>query len=150
MPFLRIPSQALAWRIINWLYSTIVLTLPGKLIILIVTVAITTVAGFGASQLKQWFDPNWFLPKGSYLSDYIIVHNQQFPSRGYPAGVFIGEIDYIAEYSKIITLTEKFNNMSTIYRVETWPQDFAKFVDKYYAKGKKLIYKTFFKILTKN
>ncbi|XP_074095417.1 patched domain-containing protein 3 isoform X1 [Cotesia typhae] len=129
------PSKTLSWRIINRLYSKIVLTLSGKIVILIITAAVTVVGAIGAYHLEQWFDPNWFLPKESYLSNYIVINDQQFPNRGNPAAIYISDIDYINEFPKLIAVTERLNNMTTIINsVESWPHDFADFVKLHYNR----------------
>lgn len=131
------PSKTLSWRVLNWLYSKIVLTLSGKIVVLIITAAVTVVGAIGAYHLEQWFDPNWFLPKESYLSNYIVINDQNFPNRGNPAAIYISDIDYINEFPKLIAVTERLNNMTTIINsVESWPHDFADFVKLHYNRGK--------------
>lgn len=119
----------------RWFYSNIILTTPGKIIIILITIILTVISIMGTCQLEQWFDPNWFLPKGSYLSNFQLIHNEKYPNRGYPAAIYISEANYLAEFSKIIALTEKFINMSTIDNIEMWPQEFANFIRGNYNKG---------------
>ncbi|KAK0173536.1 hypothetical protein PV328_006715 [Microctonus aethiopoides] len=118
----------------RWVYSNIILTTPGKIIIVLITMILTVISIMGTCQLEQWFDPNWFLPKGSYLSNFQLIHNEKYPNRGYPAAIYIGEANYLAEFSKIIALTEKFINMPTIDHIEIWPQEFANFIRGNYNK----------------
>ncbi|XP_057324221.1 NPC1-like intracellular cholesterol transporter 1 [Microplitis mediator] len=127
------PSKTISWRIFNWLYSKIVLTLSGKIFIILITASVTVIGGIGAYNLEQWFDPNWFLPKESYLSNYININDKQFPNRGNPAAIYIADIDYLNEFPKLITVTERLINMTTIINsVESWPHDFADFVTLHY------------------
>lgn len=132
---IRDPSQSLAWYIIDWFYSKIVLTTIGKILVIIITLGMITIAGMGTSQLKQWFDPNWFLPKDSYLSNYMTIHNLHYPNRGYPAAVFIGDIDYTNNFEKIVKLTENLINMTSIDHVAPWPIEFKDFVERNYDKN---------------
>lgn len=130
------PSKSLAWYIIDWFYSKIILTKYGKAMIIIITITMTIAASFGASQLKQWFDPNWFLPKDSYLTNYMTIHNTHYPNRGYQAAVYIGDIDYNDNLKNIIILTENLMNMTTyIDHVSPWPIDFKNFIHQNYDKN---------------
>ena len=129
-------KNAISWRFIDFLYSKIILTVPGKVLTILLTITVANVGIVGSYGLEQWFDPEWFLPKGTYLSEYLIVRTEQFPGRGHPASVFIGDIQYHDEFTRILTLTESLQNMTTIDHVESWPQKFAEFVRMYYDKGK--------------
>ncbi|XP_046825496.1 patched domain-containing protein 3-like isoform X1 [Vespa crabro] len=126
------PNKALSTKLIDRLYSRIVLTLPGKFIILLITIIAASIGIVGSYRLEQWFDPIWFLPKGTHLNNYIAARNQYFSQRGHSAYVFIGNIDYPSEYSKIMTLTSNLRNLSSVEQIESWPDHFANFVKKFY------------------
>lgn len=129
-------SSAISWKFINFFYSNIILTTPGKIIIILVTLVTMSVSIMGSLRLQQWFDPIWLLPKDSYVYQYETVHNQVFPNEGYDAFVIMGDdINYSSEFPKIIDMTERLQNASFIQRIEPWPIDFAKFVSTYYATG---------------
>ncbi|XP_034936281.1 NPC intracellular cholesterol transporter 1-like [Chelonus insularis] len=127
-------NQRLSWRVINTFYTKVVLKTPGKIIIILITCIFTIVSGMGVYQLKQWFDPDWFLPTDSYLHKFIEVKNREFPTRGKSAAIYIADIDYIMEYSKIMTLIDKLMNMTVVDNLEAWPQEFAQFVQRHYDK----------------
>lgn len=140
-PKLLDPSNALSWRFINALYSRVIFTTPGKVIIVLITIAAMSVGAVGSLQLKQWFDPVWLLPKDSYLSQYITIARQQFPGQGLDSFIILGDdIDYPSELSKIISVTEHFKNVSFVQTIDSWPIEFAKFVSTYYDKGYLLHY----------
>lgn len=127
-------SDTVSWKFINFLYSRIVLTTPGKIIIVLITLVLMSIGIVGSLQLKQWFDPTWLLPKGSYLEQYLEVHTRTFPNLGFEAFVIMGDdIDYPSEFSKIISMTERLQNASFIKNIEPWPIDFTKFVSTYFA-----------------
>lgn len=129
-------SDTVSWKFINFLYSRIVLTTPGKIIIVLITLVLMSIGIVGSLQLKQWFDPTWLLPKGSYLEQYLEVHTRTFPNLGFEAFVIMGDdIDYPSEFSKIISMTERLQNASFIKNIEPWPIDFTKFVSTYFATG---------------
>ncbi|XP_012536328.1 NPC intracellular cholesterol transporter 1 isoform X2 [Monomorium pharaonis] len=127
-------SDEISWKFINFLYSRIVLTTPGKIIIILITLITISTSIVGLLQLKQWFDPKWLLPEESYLSQFLKIETQVFPNLGFEAFVLMGDdIDYSSEFSKIIYLTERFQNASFTQKIEPWPINFAKFVSTYYA-----------------
>ncbi|XP_018367720.1 PREDICTED: protein patched homolog 1-like [Trachymyrmex cornetzi] len=132
-PKLSDVSSAVSWKFINFFYSRIVLTTPGKIIIVLITFVTMSTSIMGLLRLQQWFDPKWLLPKDSYLYHYIAIRTQTFPNQGYEAFVLMGDdINYSSEFSKIISLTERFQNASFIQNIESWPTEFAKFVSLYY------------------
>lgn len=129
-------GRTTSWRVIDFLYSKLLLTLPGKVTVILVTVVIAGFGILGSCGLEQWFDPEWFLPEGTYLSDYLVVKREEFPGQGHPATVFIGDVNYHEEFTRILALTESLQNMTAIDRVKPWPVDFASFVDMHYNKGR--------------
>nr|XP_033338744.1 NPC intracellular cholesterol transporter 1-like isoform X2 [Megalopta genalis] len=123
-----------ASKFITKLYTNVVLTLPGKILIVLVTIAATSVGVMGILELQQWFDPAWFIPSSSYLSKYYNVHHREYPNRGFEAIILMGEFNYTAEFPKLMNLTETFANLSTVQSLNPWPSDFRNFVSEYYLK----------------
>lgn len=103
------------------------------------TILITIIAASagvkGILQLQQWFDPGWFIPDHSYLSKYIGMLRLEYPDRGYDAIILMGDFNYTSEFPKIMSLAETFSNLSTVERLRSWPDDFAKFVMEFFGKG---------------
>lgn len=133
------PSDSISSRFIDFFYSKIILTIPGKIVVICVTIAIATFGILGYCQLEQWFDPEWFIPKDTYLSDFLTVKNERYSRRGHSGSVFIGDLNYHEEFPRIITLIDSLMNLTAIDHVEAWPHDFAKFVKIHFAKGKVML-----------
>lgn len=152
-PKLSDPRNAFSWKFIHALYSRAILTMPGKIIIIIITFAMMSTSIVGTVKLKQGFDPTLLVPKGSYLDQYTITNNQKFSEQGVEAFVLMGDdIDYSSEFSKIISLTERLKNASFIQNIEPWPINFAKFVSTYYnadLKTTKITDDNFYNFLSK-
>ncbi|XP_058809233.1 NPC intracellular cholesterol transporter 1-like isoform X2 [Phymastichus coffea] len=119
----------ISWRLIDKLYTNVVLTLPGKMAVIIITTAFATFGGLGSYQLEQWFDPIWFLPRESYLSEFLIVKEKEFPKIGFEATVFMSKIDFVPEFPKILNLSRTLERASFTESVKNWPVDFIQFVD---------------------
>ncbi|KAG7201439.1 hypothetical protein KM043_004199 [Ampulex compressa] len=128
------PTRTFSSRLMHNLYSKVVLTTPGKVLILLVTVGAAAAGVVGSLQLEQWFDPTWFLPEESYLYGYIQTRNHYYSTRGYDASVYIGSIDYPTEFPKIALLADGLTNASFIESVLSWPSQFREFTLKYYDK----------------
>ncbi|XP_014230059.1 protein patched homolog 3-like [Trichogramma pretiosum] len=122
-------EHSLSWRLIDKLFGKVILTLPGKIIVLALTVGFATFGALGSMQLEQWFDPVWFLPKESYLAEYLVVKQQEFPKVGSEATAFVSEVDFRNEFGKILNLSRTLEAASFVDDVKTWPIDFVTFCD---------------------
>lgn len=128
----------LSWRIIDQLYTKVIFTVPGKLGVLAITIAFATFGGIGSSQLEQWFDPVWFLPKDSYLNHFLTVKARDYPKVGHEATVFMSNIDFIPEFPKILNLSRTLQNAPFTENVKNWPVDFVNFADANFNIGKQI------------
>lgn len=128
------PQEELPARLITMLYSSVVLTIPGKIVIVLITIVTASAGVVGILQLQQWFDPAWFIPSHSYLSKYIDVRRKEYPDVGYEAMILMGDFNYTAEFPKVINLAERFVDLPTVQIINAWPNAFAKFVLDYYQK----------------
>ncbi|KOC67294.1 Patched domain-containing protein 3 [Habropoda laboriosa] len=131
------PQEELPAKLITKLYSNVVLTMPGKILIVLITIVTASAGIVGLLQLQQWFDPAWFIPSHSYLSKYINVRRDEYPEHGYEAMILMGDFNYTAEFPKLLNLVDRFTNLSTIQSIHPWPQDFTKFVWDYYRRDLK-------------
>ncbi|CAL7945885.1 unnamed protein product [Xylocopa violacea] len=128
------PQEELPAKLITKLYSNVVLTTPGKILIVLITIAAASGGIVGILQLQQWFDPAWFIPEHSYLSKYIKVRHAEYPEQGFESMILMGGFNYTAQFPKLLTLAERFSNLSTVESINLWPNDFAKFVRDYFRK----------------
>ncbi|XP_076549025.1 patched-related protein 9 isoform X2 [Osmia lignaria lignaria] len=128
------PQEELSSKIITKLYSNVILTKPGKIMTILITIIAASAGVKGLLQLQQWFDPGWFIPDHSYLSKYIGMLRLEYPDRGYDAMILMGDFNYTAEFPKIISLAETFSDLSTVESIRSWPNDFAKFVMEFFGK----------------
>jgi hypothetical protein len=128
-------KESISSRLIDRLYTNVVFTLPGKIGILCITIVFATFGGIGSSRLEQWFDPVWFLPKESYLSEYLIVKGEEFPKVGHEVTVFISNVDFVQEFPRILNLSQTLENASFTEAVKNWPIDFIHFMDANFNIG---------------
>ncbi|XP_014213139.1 protein patched homolog 2-like [Copidosoma floridanum] len=128
------PHESVSWKVIDALYVNVVLTTPGKLAIVAVTVALAALGAVGSTRLEQWFDPMWFLPKDSYLSEYLAVRESEFPKVGFEANVFVSDVDFVRQFPKILNLSRTMQAAPFAESVKNWADDFVEFVEANFHK----------------
>lgn len=120
----------------DFIYSKVILTVPAKVFVVLLTLILAGFGAYGSYYLEQWFDPVWFLPKDSYLSNYLITSQKEYPYHGHPANIFIGgDVNYTTEFNKIVHLTQKLEKLKTVESIQSWPLDFIEFVQNNYAQS---------------
>ncbi|KAF7285020.1 hypothetical protein GWI33_012334 [Rhynchophorus ferrugineus] len=114
---------------IGTIYSKIILTTPGKIIVILITVVCLGFSTESALKLEQRFDPKWFLPKGTHLADFLAVRDQYFPHNGFDSGLYMGSLEYSQELMKIRRVVDQLENMTNIVsHVVSWVEPFRTFV----------------------
>lgn len=130
------PRRILSWKIIDFLYSRLILTIPGKILVVILTIVAMSFGIAGSFQLRQWFNPLWMLPKDSYMIQFVNVSLENFPDQGFEGFILMRDnINYSSVFPKIIDLTEHFSNISIVQSLDPWPINFATFVSMFYNTG---------------
>lgn len=105
-------------RAVKYIYTNYIMTKPGKIIVLMTTVAVTAYSFTGLLRLEQKFDPNWFIPQRTYLSKYLGVKKDLFPDQGYEAAILMGQLNYTHELNHIANMVEKISYRSDIGRIQ--------------------------------
>lgn len=119
----------LMWKFLHLFHGRIVLTKIGKIFVILSVILITTFSVHRLLQIKQKFDPMWFIPSHSYYHEYVEKHHEFYPNNGFEAGVYTNNLNYSAELPKLITLAKEIENQSEILsNVQAWPTKFRDFV----------------------
>lgn len=88
-------------------------------------------------KLEQRFDPKWFLPEGTHLSEYIKARDTHFPHVGWDAGFYMGALNYTHELKKIKAAVDQLENMTDITsNIMSWVDPFRTFVLTIFKHGK--------------
>ncbi|CAH1243988.1 NPC1 [Branchiostoma lanceolatum] len=113
------------------IYAPGLLTIPGKIVTLIVVSALLGVSIWGMVNLRQNFDSTWFLPDDSYLKQYLLKTETYFPDDGYEVDIYAGDIDYYGERVKLHTLYQRFEDDSYVTdgTVTSWFEDYKTWVN---------------------
>jgi len=113
-------------------YSKGLLSMPGRIISLIVVAVFVAISGYGLSLLKQDFDQDWFLPPDSGSVDYNKLNDLYFTLEGERTTVYIGEIDYWKQSSKLEELDRKLKLDPYIVSssVSSWAHYYSEWLNK--------------------
>lgn len=121
-------------RFVNFIYTNVIITTPGKVIVLMSTIAVTAFSFIGVMNLEQKFDPNWFIPEGTYLSNFTAEKNDLFPDQGYEALILMGQLNYTQELNHITNMVRVIENHTDIvHEISSWTEPFHDFVKTYYS-----------------
>lgn len=121
-------------RFVKFIYTNLIITTPGKIIVLMLTIAVTAFSFIGVMKLEQKFDPNWFIPEGTYLSNFTAEKKELFPDQGYEAAILMGRLNYTQELNHITNMVRVIENHTNIvHEISSWTEPFHDFVKTYYS-----------------
>ncbi|XP_072939386.1 patched domain-containing protein 3-like [Epargyreus clarus] len=124
-------------KVLSKFYKQIVFTRPGKFISIMFTLMVTGFSIKSLLQLEQRFDPKWFIPDGNYYKDFLNAHESFYPTQGYPAVIFLGEMDYKREFPQLYNVVQTFKNESYVNDLVTWVEPFHRYVKTNYNRDLK-------------
>lgn len=91
--------------------------------------------------LEQKFDPLWFIPSHTHLSQYASERSKMYPFLGYDATLYMGSINYTHEFKNINVLSKTLEGYTDIvYSLNSWVDEYQKFVFDRSKKGIDCIY----------
>ncbi|XP_063850802.1 protein patched homolog 1-like isoform X1 [Scylla paramamosain] len=102
------------------IYSKYLLMKPVKVLVLAVTAAVLGTCIWGVTNLRQEFNPVWFIPESSYLYQFISKVQYYYPESGEKGLVYLGALDYAAELPSISLLEDKMKSSKYISSVDSW------------------------------
>ncbi|MPC08658.1 Niemann-Pick C1-like protein 1 [Portunus trituberculatus] len=102
------------------IYSKYLLMKPVKVLVLAVTAAVLGTCIWGVTNLRQEFNPVWFIPESSYLYQFISKVQYYYPESGEKGLVYLGNLDYAAELPSISLLEDKMRKSQYISSVDSW------------------------------
>jgi len=116
--------------------SGFILKTPIKIIILILTAAVFGISVWGNIELRQEFNPVWFLPPESYLAQWHQQNNHYFPSRGEKITVFMANVELPGEFPKLEQMHRRLEESSDIISsVDSWYTSFRSYMEKHFLDG---------------
>ena len=110
----------------------------GKVAILLLTAGLGSVGVWGLTQLRQEFNPVWFIPQESYLAKWFNANELYFPKEGEKVKINIAQVDFNEELPKIDALVTRLEEETSILsNVDSW---YRKFKD--YSESNNLVNET--------
>jgi len=102
-----------------------------KLCVILVTIVVLSVGGWGLSMLRQEFNPIWFIPQDSYLAGWFAANTEHFPKEGETVKINIAEIDFTRELPKLDNLVARLNQETEILSsVDSWYTKFKEYTEE--------------------
>lgn len=100
----------------------------GKVAIILATAGIGSVGVWGLTQIRQEFNPVWFIPQESYLARWFNANKLYFPKEGEKVKINIAQVDLSEELPKIDALVSRLEEeTSIISNVHSWYRKFKDF-----------------------
>lgn len=135
------------WKIKNWtpndcsqrdlcqtffteVYAKFLFKLPVKIVVIVVTAAVLAVSGWGLSNLRQEFDPVWFLPQDSYLYKFFMKQKYYYPSSGEEGTIYFGNVSLLEEMPKIENLVKQLKESEYVAEVDSWYPEYKRYWGK--------------------
>lgn len=121
-------EKTILQKLLLQFYKNIVFTIPGKSIVILLTLIMTGFSIQAILKLEQRFDPKWFIPDGTYYKQFLDKHDFFYPNEGHAAMVFLGEMNYNAEFRKLHSMVQELKNESYVKDFETWIEPFNAYI----------------------
>lgn len=122
-------------RTLKFIYEKAILTTPGKIITLLLTLSITAFSTEAVLKLEQKFDPMWFIPENTYLNQYVAQKRELYPNQGYEASILMGKLNYSQQLKEIGSMVEEIESQTDIvHEISSWIVPFHNFVSTYFDK----------------
>lgn len=87
--------------------------------------------------MRQEFNPLWFIPTSTYLSQYFSVIESHFPDNGQMASIYIQTTNLSSNLDRLDALIDTVQNETDIVsQVDDWFGGFKEFTAKRHAIGK--------------
>ena len=106
----------------------LVLSLPGRLTVVVVTAAVVGCGVWQVTRLQQEFQSVWFLPPSSYLRKWFEANDRYFPGDGERVTVYMTDLDWPREMASIEKLVTDLGAATDIIKsVDSWYPAFKEF-----------------------
>ena len=122
--------------VFEWL-AKILLHLPSKIAILLLTLVILAGGIYGVIRIDTFFDYNSFIEEGSYLRNFLRFKELHFPEEGQASTIYFAGVDYVEDMDKILHLLNDLEELSAPHKnniapnsMKFWVKDFIKFVNR--------------------
>uniref|UniRef100_A0A0K2U8Y5 SSD domain-containing protein n=1 Tax=Lepeophtheirus salmonis TaxID=72036 RepID=A0A0K2U8Y5_LEPSM len=104
---------------------------PVKFLIILITMGFTSLGAYGNYLIEQKFDPIWFIPPHTYLSDWFEANTKWFSDKGgFFVNVYVYEVDLSVDLMELERIIRAIESQSDIIdSVNSWTTNYIKYVD---------------------
>nr|SVE79688.1 EOG090X0BEK [Daphnia magna] len=107
---------------------------PAKVFILVLAAFLLGINTWGSVLMRQEFNPLWFIPTSTYLSQYFSVIESHFPDNGQMASIYIQTTNLSSNLDRLDALIDTVRNETNIVsQVDDWFGGFKEFTAKRHA-----------------
>ncbi|XP_057666401.1 protein patched homolog 1-like isoform X1 [Diorhabda carinulata] len=115
--------------IFNKVYSNVILTIPGKITVITISIICAGFSIQSTMQLEQKFNPEWFIPEKTHLGKFFTARDMYYPHVGFDAGLYMGAVNYSQEIPKIKKAVDELKRMTNVTEnIVSWVDPFRDFV----------------------
>ena len=113
--------------------------------VLLFTLVLTGFGIYGNVLLRQEFDPTWFLPEDTYISQWFVNNKKYFPSSGERGTVYFSGAKLPEDILRIDALVENLKaETESIAGVNSWTGPYLDYIGKLGFDGAASLNKTSF------
>lgn len=94
------------------------------------TVGCLCVTIYGNTKLRQEFDPIWFLPDDSHLSQFLSKREISYPGIGFPGFIVLHQVNWTASFHEMEQFVNDFQGSEHVYQFDNWYEDFKEYSNK--------------------
>jgi len=106
--------------------------------VFLLTAAFFGVNLYGNLNLKQEFDPMWFLAHDSHLVKYIDAKKIYYPDSGFSGFIVGNHINWTSSFQGFEDFQSKMLSTDSVLQFETWYEDFKQYSNRNFKTGKLL------------
>jgi len=116
--------------------ANVIVLKPVKGLIICLTLVILGFSVWGNIELRQEFNPVWFLPPDSYLAQWHKYNNLHFPNQGEKVTVFMENLDLPNDLIKLDKVHKELAAQDDIiHSIDSWYLDFKKYMNTNFLTG---------------
>jgi len=106
-----------------------------QIVVFLFTFTMLGVNIWGNTELRQEFNPIWFLPQDSYLFQYFAARDKFFPGRGDEGFILMQNVSLSTHLKQLDTVVQKLETHPQLHEIEAWYSDFKNYANKNFGKG---------------
>ncbi|KAK4313031.1 hypothetical protein Pmani_015553 [Petrolisthes manimaculis] len=109
-------------------FTPFILSTPVRVIVIFGTGCLVTTSIWATMQLKQEFNPMWFIPSSSYLYKTFQVFTKHFPEAGESGYIYFANVTLPDDLPKLYNFTHNLIDSRVVVSVDAWFTAFQEYM----------------------